>query len=398
MFGRHGGIKDAERLRRIQAVSDAALLHLTLDKLLDELLIRVRDALDADTCAILLLDEERAELVARAAKGIEEEVEQGVRIPVGMGFAGKVFAERQPIAIEHLDHSNVLNPILRDKGIKSLLGAPLVARNRVLGVIHVGTLAHRKFTEDDADLLEVVADRVGLALERSLIHEELLLLDTLKREFVSTAAHELRAPATAIYGIAETLSKRRDSLDEKTLDELLGSFYQESARLVQLTEDLLDFSRLEAASAISVQPLKLRRVIEDLSAELSSRRGDIAIEVPDDLVIVSDRSALQRILTNLVRNSLIHGAPPITITASQAEAGARISVEDRGPGVPQAFTSRLFEAFARASEAHTAGRPGAGLGLAIAQSYARKLGGDLVYEAASPTGARFTLVLPRQAA
>jgi signal transduction histidine kinase len=396
MFGRHGGIKDAERLRRIQAVSDAALLHLTLDKLLDELLIRVRDALDADTCAILLLDEERAELVARAAKGIEEEVEQGVRIPVGMGFAGKVFAEGRPIAIEHVDHSNVLNPILREKGIKSLLGAPLVARNRVLGVIHVGTLAPRKFTEDDADLLEVVADRVGLALERSLIHEELLLLDTLKREFVSTAAHELRAPATAIYGIAKTLSMRRGSLDEKTLDELLDSFYRESARLVQLTDDLLDFSRLEAASAIvAVEPVMLRRVIEELSAELS-KREEIAIEVPEDLVIVSDRSALERILTNLVRNSIVHGAPPITISASQAEAEARICVEDRGPGVPQAFTSRLFEAFARASEAH--GRPGAGLGLAIAHSYARKLGGDLVYEPASPTGARFTLVLPRQAA
>jgi signal transduction histidine kinase len=396
MFGRHGGIKDAERLRRVQAVSDAALLHLTLDKLLDELLIRVRDALDADTSAILLLDEDRAELVARAAKGIEEEVEQGVRIPVGKGFAGKVFAERRPIVIEDVDHSEVLNPILREKGIKSLLGAPLLARNRVLGVIHVGTLVHRKFTQDDAELLEVVADRVGLALERSLIHEELLLLDTLKREFVSTAAHELRAPAAAIFGIAKTLSERRDSLDSKTMDRLLESFYEASARLVQLTDDLLDFSRLEAASAISVQPLKLRRVIEDLSAELSSKRGDIAIEVPDDLVIVSDRSALQRILTNLVRNSLIHGAPPITITASKAEAGARISVEDRGPGVPQAFTSRLFEAFARASEAHT--RPGAGLGLAIAQSYARKLGGDLVYEPASPRGARFTLLLPRQAA
>jgi signal transduction histidine kinase len=387
-----------ERLRRIQAVSDAALSNLSLDKLLEEMLIRVRDALDADTCAILLLDEERAELVARAAKGIEEEVERGVRIPVGKGFAGKVFAERRTVAIEDVDHSEVLNPILRQKGVKSLLGAPLVARQRVLGVIHVGTLTPRKFTDDDAELLEVVADRVGLGLERSLIHEELLLLDTLKREFVSTAAHEIRAPAGVIYGIAKTLSQRRETLDPETMGELLDSFYESSARLVQLTDDLLDFSRLEAASAIvAVEPLKLRRVIEELSADLSARpREEIEIEVPDDLVLVSDRSALERILGNLVRNSLVHGAPPITIKASQAEAEARISVEDRGPGVPQAFTSRLFEAFARASEAHTT--PGAGLGLAIAHSYARKLGGDLVYEPAEPTGARFTLVLPLQAA
>ena len=98
----------------------------------------MREILDADTCAILLLDEARDELVARAAAGLEEEVEAGVRIPLGQGFAGRLAVERKVIAIEDVDHSNVLNPILREKGIKSLLGAPLLARGRVFGVIHVG--------------------------------------------------------------------------------------------------------------------------------------------------------------------------------------------------------------------------------------------------------------------
>jgi signal transduction histidine kinase len=383
-----------ERLRKIQAVSDVALGHLSLEDLLDALLERIRDALDADTCAILLIDEERAELVARAAKGIEEEVERGVRIPVGKGFAGRIAAERRPIAIEDVDHADVLNPILRAKGIKSLLGAPLLARDRVLGVVHVGTLTRRRFSDEDSRLLELVADRVALGLERALVHEELLLLDTLKREFVSTAAHEIRAPATVIYGIAKTLAERKEALDPKTLGELVDAFYDASMRLVQLTDDLLDFSRLETTTtALVVEPLSLRRVIEELTSGLSARpRDDIEIEIPEDLVLVSDRGALERIVGNLVSNSLVHGAPPVTIRASQAEAEARISVEDRGPGIPLVYMSRLFEAFARPSEA--SGTPGAGLGLAIAHSYARKLGGDLVYEPAKPTGAIFTLVLP----
>ena len=75
--------RSTEQLRRIQSVTEAALAHLSLGALLEALLDRIRDALDSDTCAFLLLDEPTNELVARAARGIEEEVEQGVRIPVG---------------------------------------------------------------------------------------------------------------------------------------------------------------------------------------------------------------------------------------------------------------------------------------------------------------------------
>ena len=143
---------DAERLRRLQLVTDAALSHLDLEELLAELLTRIRDTLDADTAAFLLLDEPRNELVARAAIGIEEEVEQGVRIPVGGGFAGRVAAERRPIVLDDVDHADILNPLLREKGIKSLLGVPLVFADRLQGVLHVGTLSPREFTHDDVDL------------------------------------------------------------------------------------------------------------------------------------------------------------------------------------------------------------------------------------------------------
>ena len=126
---------DSKRLEKLQAVTDAALAHLELEDLLWELLGRIRAILEVDTFAILLLDEEADELVARAAVGIEEEVEQGVRIPVGAGFAGRVAAERRPVVLADVDHADVLNPILRQKGIKSLLGVPLMVRDEVLGII-----------------------------------------------------------------------------------------------------------------------------------------------------------------------------------------------------------------------------------------------------------------------
>jgi anti-sigma regulatory factor (Ser/Thr protein kinase)/putative methionine-R-sulfoxide reductase with GAF domain len=161
--------KDATgRLRQIEALTDSALAHLDVEELLSELLERVRDVLHVDTAAVLLLDRASNSLIATAARGIEEEVIQGVRIPVGRGFAGRIAAEKRAVILDRVDHTNVLNPILRDRGIRSLLGVPLRSQGEVLGVLHVGTLSPRKFTEDDAELLHLVADRVALATQARL--------------------------------------------------------------------------------------------------------------------------------------------------------------------------------------------------------------------------------------
>ena len=174
--------EDAVRiLRAVQRVTDAALAALSLEDLLTELLNRITEILDTDTAAILLLDEATDTLLARAAKGIEEEVDQGVRIPVGRGFAGRIAAERRPIAISDVDHADILNPILTQKGIRSLLGVPLLVEGRVLGVLHVGTLTPREFTAEDSELLQVAADRAAMAIEHAQAVEQRRLAETLQR-------------------------------------------------------------------------------------------------------------------------------------------------------------------------------------------------------------------------
>src|SRR5438477_258718 len=160
-------LRPGERLQRLQALTDAALVHLELDELLAALLERTNELLDTDTCAILLLDEERADLVARAAVGIEEEVEQGVRIPLGRGFAGRIAAERRPVVLDDVDHADVLNPLLRKKGIKSMLGVPLSVGGIVIGVLHVGSLTPRVFGPDDIALLQLAGDRAAIGIEHA---------------------------------------------------------------------------------------------------------------------------------------------------------------------------------------------------------------------------------------
>ena len=159
-------LPDAEdRLRDIRAITDAALSSLSADAFLVELLGRVKQSLGADTAAVLLLDGSGRQLIATAASGLEEEVRQGVHIPVGRGFAGRIAAEGRPVILDHVDHTNVLNPILWEKGIRSLIGVPLLANRMVIGVLHVGSLSRREFTADDETLLQLAAERAALAVQ-----------------------------------------------------------------------------------------------------------------------------------------------------------------------------------------------------------------------------------------
>jgi serine phosphatase RsbU (regulator of sigma subunit)/anti-sigma regulatory factor (Ser/Thr protein kinase) len=135
---------------------------------------------------VLLVEDDGRTLAARAAKGLEEEVEGGFRLPVGRGFAGRVAASRAPVVIPDLNASpvTVVNPLMREKGICSLLGVPLIVEGRVIGVLHVGTQTPRDFGDGDVQLLQLVADRVALSIERSRLAVQGRIAQTLQRSLL----------------------------------------------------------------------------------------------------------------------------------------------------------------------------------------------------------------------
>jgi sigma-B regulation protein RsbU (phosphoserine phosphatase) len=176
-----------ERLRDIQAITDAALSHLDDRDFLAQLLARTRDILGADTAALLLLDDSSKQLIATAAAGLEEEVRQGVLIPVGQGFAGRIAAEGRPVILDRVDHTTVLNPILWSKGIQSMMGVPLVAGGRVIGVLHVGSLDRREFTSQDTELLQMAADRAAVAVQSMTAQTDRIAATALQRSLLPSA-------------------------------------------------------------------------------------------------------------------------------------------------------------------------------------------------------------------
>ena len=390
----HARLYEAERrarrrLEHVQAVTDAALAHLEISELLEVLLPRIRSILAADTCAVLLVEDGQDELVARAALGIEEEVEQGVRIPIGRGFAGRVAADRRPVILDDVRNADIFNPILHEKGIESLLGVPLLVRGEVIGVLHVGSLTPRRFAEDDVELLTLVAERVALAVERGRLHEQTLMLDELKSNFVAIASHELRTPASSVYGVLATLAGR-DGLPQETRDALVQVGYEQAERMRRLIEQLLDLSQLDAQRVpIERKPVVLRVILGDIVSAAVTEPATVQLEVPPGLAGVVDPLVLDRIVSNLLINATRYGRPPIVLSAEGRDRHLRIAVEDSGAGIPEDLQPRLFDRFSRGEHAR-----GSGLGLTIARAYARAHGGDLVF-APGTGGARFELLLPQ---
>ncbi len=160
----------ATTLRKLERVSQAALEHLTLDDLLQALLERIAEVLDADTAAILLVGTDGL-LTIRADVGLGSALEGAVSIPFGAGLAGRVAASRAPLLVPDLSQVELVSPVLRARGVNSLAAIPLLADNRVIGVLHVGSEAFAQFDESDVRLLELIADRIALAINQAWLYE-----------------------------------------------------------------------------------------------------------------------------------------------------------------------------------------------------------------------------------
>ncbi|WP_328608578.1 SpoIIE family protein phosphatase [Amycolatopsis sp. NBC_00345] len=179
------------RLRRLEAITDAALGHLELERLLHTMLERVRELFGIETATVLAYDHEARQLTAIAATGIEEEVFQGVRVPLGAGFAGRVAASREPVVVNRGDGSPVVNALLWERGLVSLLGVPMLAGDELVGVLHIGSTVARVFGPDDIDLLRLAASRLALAMRVEVASEDRAAASALQRSLLPARLPEV---------------------------------------------------------------------------------------------------------------------------------------------------------------------------------------------------------------
>jgi len=395
------------RMRQVQIVTEVALSHLSLDRLLAELLDRVRDAMDVDTVVILLLEEEDNTLVAWATKGLELDV--GIHVPVGAGFAGRVAAQKEPIAIDELQDTDTHTPFLRERGVRSLLGVPLLIEGRVLGVIHVGRRAFRPFTDDDTRLLELVAFRIALAIDNARLFEEeraarreAEAASRAKDEFLTTISHELRTPLTPIIGWVHMI--RHGLLAQKESLHGLEVIEKNSHALKRLINDLLDMSAiLSGKMRMEQNSVQLETAVREAvemvrpNADAQSVRLEIVSSKASDTMVTGDRARLVQAFSNLLDNAIKFSPAGalVKIACNASGSLATITVEDHGQGISSDFLPLVFERFRQEDGSKTRAHGGLGLGLALVKSFVEAHQGTVKAESGGHgLGSRFTITLP----
>jgi signal transduction histidine kinase len=209
---------------------------------------------------------------------------------------------------------------------------------------------------------------------------------------VSTVAHELRTPITALKGLALTLMRADDRLDSAKQRELFGRLSERADSMEHLVEELLTMSRLAAGKVNSTPvPIDLERHVTGLLDDLTTILPDVRTDLQPDAVAVADPDHLARILINLLDNARRYGAPPLEVRTRQDGGVVELVVCDHGRGITAEDAERLFERFEQLDHR---GEEGLGLGLSIVRSLAELNDGDVRYVDTPEGGATFIVRLP----
>ena len=274
------------RLLRLEAITETALSYLDLDQLLDHLLDRIRDLLDADTAVMLLVEEDDDVLVPRAAKGLEAELEADIRIEIGRGFAGRVAAERRTVVIDDVDQADIVNPILREFGVKSLIGAPLLHLGQVIGVVHAGSFERSFFGQEDGLLLQLVADRVALAVTQSRLYEA----ERVARREAEAAHRQVSFLArasemlTASLDYRATLERISEVAVPELADEVLVDVVADDGTIQRLAAAYSDQAKLEIIRDLETRYPPAADALLGPGAVIRSGKAQVASEVTDEMV------------------------------------------------------------------------------------------------------------------
>jgi two-component system OmpR family sensor kinase len=279
----------------------------------------------------------------------------------------------------------------------ALLTGVLVARALTRRVLRLERTAQRVAQGDfEAHFSDSSGDELGhLAAALAHMQSQLEGLENARRRFIATASHELRTPIFSLGGFLELIQD--EALDEETRRQFVGQVRDQVERLGKLATQLLDLTRLESGSIeLATTTTDLGVLARGVGAEfvpaLAQHDSQLAIELPEEPIrVLCDPERVAQLLRILIDNALAHtpSGTSVTVSATPPERneGARLSVHDRGPGIPAEALGRVFEPFYSAD-----GARGAGLGLAIARELAMHMNARLEIESA-PGGTTFTLIL-----
>jgi predicted ATPase/signal transduction histidine kinase len=295
--------------------------------------------------------------------------------------------------------------LVRRLGVRSAMLVPLYVRDAVVGVLSLGAVTAYRFARADLELAVELGRRMALAIDNARLLDETRRALQLREEFLRIASHELRTPLASLRLSAQGLlrvTERNRTVSPEIMDRTLHRVLGNTARLEQLTSELLDVTRIEQGS-LQLNPVEIaldaivREAVEHMEADLAASGSAVSIECAAPVVGRWDPSRLEQVVTNLMTNAAKFGAgKPIEIRIEQSGAAARLTVTDHGIGIDPARRGQVFDRFERAVPSSRYG--GLGLGLYIARSIVVAHSGTITVDSELGAGSTFTVTLPCSAA
>ncbi|HEY4642521.1 MAG TPA: GAF domain-containing sensor histidine kinase, partial [Thermoanaerobaculia bacterium] len=432
-------VKSLQQLKRIASLTNIGKtisLRYTTEELLNAIYNECKRSVDCTLFTIALLEESTNEL------SFELDVRDGVRLPkermqLGKGLNSWVASHHEPLLIGSVaDEKRIgVKAVVDSKPTESWLGVPMIARDRLIGVISVESFKKNAFTNDDMLLLTAIANQAAVAIENAHLYKDLegltfaleqrvmertnelretnlrlLAADRSKNQFLANMSHELRTPLNSIIGFSSVLLENTRAVVPQRLYKFLENIHVAGNHLLELINDILDLSKIEAGKMeLRTDDFDLRdtiaaveRVMKGFAAEARvSITASIDASVP---MVRLDEGRLKQILFNLLSNAVKFSPDggPVTIavtslprtTSPLAVDSVRIDVADRGIGIPPDELQRIFDEFYQTEDGRRARRGGTGLGLSLTRNFVELHHGRIEVQSVPGEGSCFTLHLP----
>ncbi|MBK9049822.1 MAG: GAF domain-containing sensor histidine kinase [Chloroflexi bacterium] len=380
--------------QRLLEVSRILSSTLELQPLLRQVLEVATELTDTEAASILLLDNQTGELRFAAATG-HANIGDNMIVPLEGSIAGWIVRNGKPLNLEDVqaDDRHYQGIDMATQSVtRSLLGVPLLTREKVIGALEViNKKQGESYTEQDLTLLQSLASQAAIAIENARLFQQ--------SDLIAEIMHELKTPMMAITASTELLMYDQVKQDQRT--ELVKIIQQEVRRLSRMTQDYLDLARIESGRlSLEHHEVDLTVIIQEVMhiQRPQANNRHITLHYEGETVvpfITGDADRLKQVLLNLVSNAIKYNREWGTITVRLACLNGELclSVHDTGEGIAPEHLEHLFQRFYRVPGSETKSE-GSGLGLSIAQRIVEAHGGRIVVESNVGQGSTFYCWFP----
>lgn len=408
-----GQLRDLEgrhkSLLRLVELSVTLNSTLDLDELLQLITATASELLECEAASILLYDEKNPRLYFAAATGSNPDKLAEIPVPIDNSLAGTIFRTNQPLVLNNVQqdprHYSLVSDHIKFK-INSLLGVPMLIKDRTMGVLEAVNKKEGGFSDGDVAILSVTAAHAAIAINNARLLkstqqalEKVKTTNQIKSNFLSLASHELRTPLGIIIGYATFLQESAKGESSEHANHVLGAAAQMHALLDQMSNlTLLQSDEMQMKPIrISIQDV-LNFALDEIKYSAARRDLKLVLAFDENPIFVNvDAEKTTLALVNLINNAIRFSpkGSEIVIGAVKQEKHVMIWIQDHGIGIPVDKLQKIFEEFYQIEPPNTRSYGGLGIGLPIAKGLIEAQGGKIWAESeGEKLGSTFKIFLP----